>query len=50
MNQVLFSFKMEKYASFVEMSMIHITISKAQLVSYVTFKNSYVKILTMVLT
>ena len=36
MNQVLFPFKMKKYASFVEMSMIHITISKAQLLSFVT--------------
>ena len=36
MNQVIFPFKMKKYASFVEMSMIHITISKAQLLSFVT--------------
>ena len=36
MNQVLFPFKMKRYASFVEMSMIHITISKAQLLSFVT--------------
>ena len=31
-NQVLFSFKMKKYASFAEMNMIPITVPKAQLI------------------
>ena len=36
-NQVLFPFKIKKYASFVEMNMTLITIPKAQLLSFVTF-------------
>ena len=33
-NQVLFSFEMRKYASFAEMNMIHMTITKTQLLSF----------------
>ena len=33
-NQVLFSFEMRKYASFVEITMIRMAITKAQVVSF----------------
>ena len=35
LNQVLFSFKMKKYAGFAEMNMVLITITKAQLLPFV---------------
>ena len=38
-NQVLFSSEMRKYASFVEMNMILMTITKAQLLSFVDSSN-----------
>ena len=34
-NHVIFSFEMRKYASFPEMNMILMTITKAQLLSFV---------------
>ena len=38
-NQVLFSFEMRKYTSFAEVNMIHMTITKAQLLSFVDSLN-----------
>ena len=40
-NQVLFSFEMRKYASFAEMNMILMTITKAQLLSFDSWNMRY---------
>ena len=40
-NQVLFSFEMRKYASFVEITMIRMAITKAQVVSFDSWNMRY---------